>query len=58
MYTHIFFTYASIHRYLGRFHILDIMNSAAVNIVVNMSFLFFFFEYVFLNYGFLWVYGQ
>ena len=35
--------------YLGCFHVLAIVNSAAMNIGVHV---------LFLNYGFLWVYAQ
>ena len=45
---HIFFTYSSVDGHLGCFHVLAIVNSAAVNIVVHD----------FLNYGFLRVYAQ
>ena len=45
---HVFFIPLSVDGHLGCFHPLDIVNSAAVNIVVH----------VFLNYGFLRVYAQ
>ena len=37
IYYHIFF-YSSLHEYLGCFHVLTIVNSAAVNIGVHVSF--------------------
>ena len=35
---HIFFMYSSVDRHLGRYHVLAIVNSAAMNIVVHDSF--------------------
>ena len=35
--THTLFIYASIHGHLGSFHILTIVNNAAVNIEVHLS---------------------
>ena len=35
---HSFFIHSSVGRYLGCFHVLAIVNSAAMNIVVHMSF--------------------
>ena len=45
----IFFIHSSVDEHLGCFHDLAIVNSAAMNIGVHVSF---------LNYGFLWVYAQ
>ena len=47
---HIFFIHSSVDGPLGCFHVLAIVNSAAVNIVVRVSFFFFFnlFIYLFL----------
>ena len=44
---HIFFIHLSVDGHLGYFHVLAIVNSAAVNIAC-----------IFLNYGFLRVYAQ
>ena len=46
---HIFFIHSSVDGHLGGFHVLAIVNSAAMNILVRDSF---------LNYGFLRVYAQ
>ena len=46
---HIFFIHSSVHRHLGCFHLWAIVNSAAMNIGVLVSF---------LNYGFLQVYAR
>ena len=35
---HIFFTHSSVHRHLGCFHVLAVVNSAAVNTGVHVSF--------------------
>ena len=46
---HIFFIYSSVHGHLGCFHVLAIVNSAAMNIVVHDSFgitVFVFFGYI------------
>ena len=45
---YIFFIHSSVDGHLGCFHVLAIVNSAAMNIGVH----------VFLNYGFLRVYAQ
>ena len=45
---HIFFIHSSVDGHLGCFHVLAIVNSAAMNIGVHD----------FLNYGFLRVYAQ
>ena len=45
---HIFFIHLSVDGHLGCFHILTIINSAAVNIGVHVS----------SNIGFLWIYAQ
>ena len=45
---HIFFIHSSVDGHLGWFHVLAIVNSAAMNIVVRE----------FLNYGFPRVYAQ
>ena len=34
----IFFVYSSVDEHLGGFHVLDMINSAAVNIEVHVSF--------------------
>ena len=44
---HIFFIHSSVNGHLGCFHVLTIVNSAAVNIGGACTF---------LNYGFLWIY--
>ena len=36
--SHVFFTYSSVNGHLGSFHVLAIVNSAAVNIEVHVSF--------------------
>ena len=36
----IFFVHSSVDEYLGGFHVLDMINSAAVNIEVHVSFFF------------------
>ena len=36
---HVFFIHSSVYGHLGCFHVLDIVNSAAVNIGVHVSFL-------------------
>ena len=42
----IFFTYSSVGGHLGSFHVLAIVNNAALNIVVHVSFqIMFFSEY-------------
>ena len=46
---HIFFIHSSVNGHLGCFHVLAIVNSAAMNIGVHVSF---------LNYGLLWIYVQ
>ena len=46
---HIFFIHSSVSGHLGCFHVLAIVNSAAMNVGVHVSF---------SNYGFLWVYAQ
>ena len=46
---HIFFIHSSVDGYLGCFHVLAIVKSAAVNTGMNV---------IFLNYGFLWVCAQ
>ena len=45
---HIFFVHSSVNGHLGCFHVLVIVNRAAMNIVVHDT----------LNYGFLSVYTQ
>ena len=46
---HIFFIYSSVDGHLGLFHILAIVNSAAVNIGVHVSFFFLiYFIYLYL----------
>ena len=45
---HLFFIHSSVDEHLGYIHVLAIVNSAAVNIVVNVSF---------LNHGFLQAYA-
>ena len=46
---HIFFIHSSVNGHLGCVHVLAIVNSAAVNIGVHVSW---------ENYGFLWIYAQ
>ena len=46
---HIFFIHSSVDGHLGCFHVLAIVNSAAMNIELQVSF---------LNYGFLWAYAH
>ena len=41
---HIFFIYSSVHGHLGCFHVLTIVNSAAVNTGVHVSFQIIFFS--------------
>ena len=38
IYIHIFFIHSSVDRHLGHFHVLAIVNSAAMNITVHVSF--------------------
>ena len=45
---HIFFIHPSVDGDLGFFHVLPIVNSAAMNLG----------EHVFSNYNFLWIYAQ
>ena len=55
---HIFFIRSSVDGHLGCFHVQAIVNSAAVSIRVQVSFCFvFFFSGIFLNCGFLRVFG-
>ena len=54
MYTHthtypVFFIHSSVDGHLGCFHFLAMVNSAAVNIRVRVSF---------SNYGLLWIYAR
>ena len=50
VYMYIFFIHSSVHRHLGHFHVLAIVNSAAMNIGVHVSFQ--------IIYIFAWIYAQ
>ena len=51
---HNFFMHSSVGGHLDCFHVLAIVNSAAMNIGAHVSFSI----YIFLNYSFIWVYPQ
>ena len=51
---HNFFMHSSVGGHLGCFHVLGIVNSAAMNIGAHVSFS----MYIFLNYSFIGVYAQ